>query len=557
MIFTSQIQYIKNFVSSPKVLRFILITVCIESLLEAGLRLFGSIGVSDESWYYYLIQTQALMPMTYFHSYFSIFRGCGVFAMRLLVIGMYIIGGLFFSYGLYRYFKKDFSLTANDRNIILLLGTSAVFLFCGTSNQIPSYISFNCFIGALSFGLFLLSSPEDSVKNCTLVFLSGLILSQILFVMPPNAVLFPVFSLFMFLNRKKWQNIFWIIGITGGILVFFIFIASPLDIFNNNIHPFLELNHQAVSNSKSVVSSHNGRMLFVWIYHTALYLLQYLPLTLLFAVVLEFQKSENSKRLIFQKMFYLLIIIMLVLDILQNLKQGTVVHGKIRLYWPYCLLAGVGLSAYLENVLKGEKLYFLLILLFLPLAFSFGTDVTFAIRGCAYVIFLIPTLWIFFHAMHHRSLHFFFSFLLISCMMMGWASFVMRPWDTGMRFVDIRKQLQTPAKYLFTTPKHYNTIEILRKKSIEKKYLVDLSGGWQYNILLNKLPLHQDFRYWDGDITHLLAEQKITKENIAFLIDDLDTPSKNTSMDQIQKYYKKSPNIEKIEEKLFLITFDD
>lgn len=536
--------------------RYIIILVCIEAIIEYIFGLRNAPGYADESWYYFLIHEQPLIITSYYHKYFLFAKDWDFLSLRVCSLIMMIIGGIVFSCGVYHYYKREYKLDKKDLCVLLLLGISAYPITHSLIISVPNYINFNLFLASLSIGFLMFTGngkSELDKKKAILLIVSGVVMAQLLFVMPPNAILLLIVFFYIIYFRNLKVLMYWCIGISLGLLNFFLLIASPREILTNII--------QFTQATSTETNGHDLSMLFRWSITTACLFIRFIPLSMLFFATLLLGKfdihiyKKYSRAMLFL-VFSLLILYSKAIFAVKNLPLG-----KIEISWFYSLFIGVVALPILFLKEKRESIYFALILMILPISLSLGTDVPFQIRGLCYIVFLIVPLWCFLKDERYEMLRYVYILLFCFSVIGGAVGFYEKKWSTGYRYIDCRYPLPNPAEGLFTTDDEILLLNLIERRVKNKEYLVDCSNRWLYNTMLNKKPLDTGFAYYKKNLPELIEMKKIKKEQIAFIFNPVSTETKNILTSEYEENIRKCLKAklihnERISDNCVIVTFE-
>lgn len=187
--------------------------------------IFGSAGYNDEAWLVLLVQNQANGFWTSFSHYYRFMSSWGLVGMRTAVAVIHAISCVVFVLGVERYYKP-FAIHRNW-GLLGLWCVSALLppvFWLGGTVLAPDYKFVAYDAALLGLGLLFLGMKGHAIW----LVLSGACFVQILFSLPPAAIIAPVLLLIVWLESPK-KMVWFILGGILGIVVFFLFVSSLHD----------------------------------------------------------------------------------------------------------------------------------------------------------------------------------------------------------------------------------------------------------------------------------------------------------------------------------------
>ncbi|OQC16076.1 MAG: hypothetical protein BWX73_00916 [Lentisphaerae bacterium ADurb.Bin082] len=187
--------------------------------------IFGSAGYNDEAWLVLLVQKQANGFWTSFSHYYRFMSGWGLAGMRTAVAVIHAISCAVFILGAECYYKPF--ATHRKWGVCGLWCIAALLpqvFWLGGIVLAPDYKFVAYDAALLGFGLLFLGLKGHAIW----LVLSGACFVQILFSLPPAAIIAPLLLFIVWLESPKKSGWF-ILGGLLGMAVFFLFISSWQD----------------------------------------------------------------------------------------------------------------------------------------------------------------------------------------------------------------------------------------------------------------------------------------------------------------------------------------
>ena len=197
-------------------LTIILVSV-ICSFLSAFLALHQSPGIGDESFYWYLISSQRTASLTWFNKYMSLVKDFSLTQLRALGYVLSVICGLILGESVILSMEGNmlFRFSRLEKITILAISGCSAFLIRPHESLLPSYVSMNLYISCLGISFLILGvyKYNNVYPQSLCFFVSGLIMSQLCFIMPTTSITLIYFFMLLFLFSKKNKCFSFIIGV--------------------------------------------------------------------------------------------------------------------------------------------------------------------------------------------------------------------------------------------------------------------------------------------------------------------------------------------------------
>jgi hypothetical protein len=429
---------------------------------------------TDESWYLLHLKGNLNVFTSDWYEYGKMFFPENIFYMRLEIIILIILSSISMAYGINKYTSK-LKFTH-----LLPLALIAPFIFISPVQFVPNYITLNTILFQFGLGTFLILL---SINNLKLKFIwaiiTGMIFSQLIFIMITNSPYIIILIIFLFLiethrNTKIISISGLILGVIIGIISFFLFIKS----FSKFILDF----EFAIENHK-FFKTHGAALIFKWIKDVFLYfILMIIPVVILVYLILK-----NNISILIKVLLLLLFTCILIYDFYNNFLEYHNISS------PFCvfiiLLTMITIVMFKKNYTL--VLIFSLILI-TPFFASLGTNVPFHIRASIYIAPLLLIIYNYSEEESFRKLKWLFHLIIFVTLIKfstkgiltkGWQRYVISAQSTKVSTIGIDSPLKLDGEKL----------ELLKEiKVIVPKYstvIVNSTEYWGIAYLLDyKIP---------------------------------------------------------------------
>jgi hypothetical protein len=425
--------------------------------------------------------------------------------MRLLTTVLCLISSSVFAYGFKQYFQtgslKDY----------LLLSFAGLFLFWIPVQLIPHNSTFNLVIFYIGSGFFLLSLKSKTFKKIVLWgFLTGIIFSQLIFVMVTNIPVYSVILLlpFTLIKEKKEKLLLLlsiILGSISGLALFFLFIIPIHEVYYNFLKGI---------NYLSFIDSHGVKVIIKWIISTIFYFISEIMIPSVLLLVLftnNFNKKNIVRIIIYSLVIYALYIIGR--DIIYNYTHLT--SPSIIYIFIFAIL--------MHLIINKEFKYFWLGLFILSIPFfaSLGTNVKFELFSVVYIMPALLFIYFFLCQTGNKKLLFVFFVILFICLIRfsieyivspGWNGYVIAGQKKSIASLNINHDILLDAE-------RYNTLEELQEYiPQEAEVIVSNINLWGYVYLLGaKTPIL--FYTYNEDFLNYYLKQNPFNEDCLYLLE--------------------------------------
>ena len=332
------------------------------------------IGFADESWYLVLLRDHVAINSSAWPLFFSWLPN-DIVVIRTVTVGLYILGSLFFGYGMYSYFKVRFNLSKASIFLLSMIAFIGAFCFSNAICLVPNYVASNHFIFASSIGFSLLSA-KNGKTGIWWAWLSGFFIGFLAFIMPSNIPIIFFVVLFIIVTQNPQQRL---IGFTLGV-------ACSFFAFSLLIEPLPEyylMIKQSLIPKTGFSSRHGIKQIITWTIKALQYIVTNIAIITALIYFLRRQVDEsNINREPLLLGIFLLIIVYFAFPYAIGFTKG-IEHG----IYPAEILAALFGWFILEtrHKLTLQEGCALTILLVSPILACLGTDVPFSIRGTIYI----------------------------------------------------------------------------------------------------------------------------------------------------------------------------
>lgn len=404
----------------------IVILSCISLLL-----IFWSVnrGVlfSDESWYLLHTAENQSVFFTHWYSYYAALFFKEITLLRIETIFLLLISSGICTYILFH--RETNALT--EKTFLFGLTIVGVYCFQSPVQYVPNYMTLNSILLNVSFGLFYLectTSKDSKIPSL----LNGFLHAQICFIMPTNTLLIAfqlVFYEFVFKKRDK--SIFYILGIFGGILIYFMFFQSAAKfIADFNFH----LSNMVFD------TYHGGSVIQKWLIETILYLAKWIAISFI-----VFKLIKQEKRGI-QLLGFVFLTCVLLWDLFLMEQEYHNIHSA-----SYLICLPLIFLFEQWKTTEDNRKWMIIAALGYAIVCSFGTNVPFYIRLSMYTFPLILCTYYLGRLskiVYLKKLFYIFILLTASLFIFkgfftrGWQDYVISEQSTPVRTIHIEKNIK-------------------------------------------------------------------------------------------------------------------
>jgi hypothetical protein len=461
---------------------------------------------SDESWYLLLLNNH-LPNIGYseWPSYAKAFYPSDLLSIRYITFSLYIISGIFMSYGVSRFFRISFPQVS-------VLSLSTLFIFWSPVQFVPNYITFNTFIFYFGIGCFLLMINSDSIK---LLYkwgiLCGFLFGNLFFIMITNTPYIAILIISLLILRKKHISIFhyWL-SLFIGIFFTFIFFFTIIKPFKQYI-----IDLKAVFSYLPLIEGYGYGIkgLISWLFNAFLYFNKevFIQALLLFFIFLNIIRSKKTKFLTI--LLCTCYIGYYLIKILQSDSLNITSPTPIYIFLVFILIL-------MMEKKEWQKMMFCIVFLLLPLFASLGTDVKFSTRSALYLTPLILLIFVliinndinkFILLFHGILLLVLIRFSIIFVLYPGWQGYTIKSQNVNLSTIGINQNIKLELKRIEEVSE---LKKIIPSNSLA---LINSANYWGYIYLLNlKVPYYY-FRFNEKGFMYYLAHNKIESKSMYLL----------------------------------------
>lgn len=487
--------------------------IAITTLMIVGYSLNKGIIFSDEAFYMLTLIGKSGNPgFTYWNAYASALFSNNILTLRITMFILLIMSAIIFSLGFKR-FENDVSLKT-----ILPISLIGLFILSSPVQLVPNYVTFSKLIFLSGIGVYQLALTSKQIRiKLFLATATGVIFSNLLFILITNTPVYSVlFILPFFLLEKRDAiifNVFLLIGILIGILLFFIFFVPPSQYIENFISTIDQLQFDKAYGAKEIVK---------WSISTFSYFVREIILSS--AIVLVLLQKNRAKPAIYKiisSILFLYIFYIIIYDIRMNHHFNITSPSVI-----YIFAIGLILHYFYNKDLNLGiiGLFFLSI----PFFGSLGTDVKFALRSTAYIMPLL--VYVFHHSMKTCKniliiillliIFFFGRFSTEYIFTPGWSGYAISQQTEPLSRLGINNGLKIDKD-------RYAKIAELKEHIPPHSYiLVSTPRLWGYVYLLDLTPALLYFRYNEDYFIYSKDQLPIDMDEI-FLLEHTADPFPN------------------------------
>jgi len=305
-----------------------------------------------------------------------------------------IVSVAIFSYGTYYYYQLKNNLKTKDLFLIFSLCFIGLDITALPVVEVYSYITINRLIALISIGLILLSPKFSDFISNILLFISGILVGSLTFIMITNTPLIFVLLLLIIitygfkLKSTYYRSLYLIIGVVLSIVIYFLFIESFNTFYNNLTH-----NANIVVNNK-IKGGYDIYSLINWIKTTFTFILFDITFYSLAFIGILYLIKDVSKYKAIILAFYIVMFVLI-----YYYKYVYQFHNNFAGMSTVKPLMVVSVGAFIYSFLTQKNNYvlnwqYLIICIITPILLSFGSNVPFETRVGAYVIFILPIAYI-------------------------------------------------------------------------------------------------------------------------------------------------------------------
>lgn len=370
------------------------IVVSVSVLLIQFLSLKNNLIFSDEGWYLVLLRDIPHFGSSRFHLLFNNVFQNNIYLIRVFCWSLLLLGAIVLAQGITSMITQ--SVPRKSWSVFLWAFVS-VMLGQVYIHSCPSlnYITLNIVAAEISVGCLLLGLSQG---KWIYYLLSGVIISTLIPIMITNAVVIPLMCMAIFLlSSSRWKDcVVFTLGISLFLLLYFTCIENP--------SVFFEFIQTEGSNVLARGGGQYGIMFLAkWLINAVIFLFKQLILAVAIYAVYYFIKQHKFTYEILNnwKMWIAILLIISMLFLAHNFLYikpiGNAIHepfyqkllGFKYIYWILCFW--LILDCFVQNKVLNYKNIILGLLFFLmPICLSFGTNVTFYVRGTTYLMFITP-----------------------------------------------------------------------------------------------------------------------------------------------------------------------
>lgn len=463
---------------------------------------------SDESYYLLNISNHSQsMGMTWYRKYAFFLKDVSIFNIRLFTVCSFIFSGMLFLTGFLSYSKTKFKL----EYVFLII--ISLFTFTSPVQFVPNYITINLIVIYSSFGLLLLGiSLKNRLLKSINLFICGVLIGQLPFIMLPNVLLLFLIIFYLFIIKDNiivhLSSI--IVGFIFGILLFFKF-----------LFPFSEFYIEFTSTLEYLKfdKTHGIKNMIVWSISTVLYFIKsVLPIAIVLFIFI-------AKDFVFNRSIKNIIGLSLILFLLCNIYNDHIMNYT-QLSDPSVNFAlFLGLTLWLFSLYKGKSdLFWLgLVLFFIPIFASLGTDVKFEYRSALYMMPI--SFYIYFVLSENKLIFikfFYLLFIILSVLRFsvefihrpGWAGYVISDQKSSILNINSKVDILLDER----TSKELNIIKDIVPPHSDVYISSCYAFGYVYILKLNTPLLY--YNYNDDVMNALFSKQPNLLKNEIYLIED-------------------------------------
>jgi hypothetical protein len=451
--------------------------------------------MDDEGWYLYLLKYQPNgIPSQFYKLIPNIFNG-SIYSLRLFNFYFDLFSILVYSIGLYSFLKGKFNLSKTHLILFFCFTSIGFSLFTIPVCTTPYYVSLNKNIALIGFGLVLMALTKKSYSDMFLIS-SGFVTGFSFFVMITTTPIYLLYIILIYLYTPiglRIKNISrFLIGIILSLTYYFLFVESLSVFINDEILPHI---------SNTISAKHNENHGLIPIVRWSAIALKYLLFNGLLAslVIIGYNRI---KPLLSQKHYYSLIILLVIAALFyyhENVINGEHAFAETMPFISLFIFFIIDQCIIHKNLKYLET--FLIIILFIPLFLSIGSDVDFKTRLGIYSGFMFPLLYIICAKLYSKRFMQIFmivvAFYSVNIYSMifrnNWGYFTYAKQTIALKELNINQNLKidsahfTNLKYLQTALYSGDTVLLSNKRL------------WGYAYLLDLKPITYTFRATEDD----------------------------------------------------------
>ena len=477
------------------------IVVVLSVLIVNYIALGNNLIPSDEGWYLCLLRDCPVFGTTRFHLLFKGIFGSNIHAIRICNFSLSIIGAFFFAFGLGYYFVNRLLHQEQQKRKWLFYLVALGIVYCGQMGIVscPSlnYISLNIVIAEIGMGFLLIGLVRE---KWIYYVCSGFAISFLFPVMITNVLIIPVMCIVIWLlssNKKRH-----LLAFIGGCLLFVIYYLAVIESPKSVFEFLLNGTTQTVSRGSS---DYGVIFLVKWLVKVGLYMFRCALIALLLYAQYYVIRYKTHLAIGVKNTICLF-------------TTAIILGWALKYIPPYIPCFQFGILMWMHDILwillfvdiiwmivnrKAIDIQRLVIggcLLFMPIALSFGTNVSFYIRQGCYLSFLLAAIYFFSlnNSLTKKAILLFVLMAQFALFVNGWKG---ENWHGEKWFgnkvpvstIGINQKVAIDAPYI-------KRVETCRQLVPQGKILCD-SETWGFVSLLDYTPITYDF-----DITRLDME---------------------------------------------------
>lgn len=496
--------------------------------------------LSDEGWYLFLLKDMpsGVFATSYYKLFFNLFDG-DILNIRIGTLVMMLTGCVTMAGGLFLYFRRKLCLSSFDFLIITALTITGFSFHAIKVSFVFSYLNINSFLTMMSVGL-MLAAFELKKPKSLLLFLSGVFIGIIPFVMITNSLIIPALFILLAVHPRKvyWQLSVWTAGIIAAFVLFFSLIESPQEFFLNILSPNLQN-----AGEKGFEAGYGIRPLLFWLYQTITHLAFYiiLPAILIFKAMVKAPFPEKASD------HWLMTGLLPVVFILFFIGQVVFREEKIAVFAPFMIFFLVAALIYFrsgtiqnESINKPTKQEIILcIALFLmPVLLSFVTLVEFRIRGGGYMNFVLPMIYLFgYKTLENKKVYMYFLLACIPFILHFMITPARSNWG-GVVYINQNvplKKLGLQQNLLLDKGKTETLVILQQLTRPGDKVILSAPGLWGYAYLLDLQPVSYEFRFDENKTIDKLKQNIFTGQTI-ILFQHTGTPFPDSFLRRLETF---------------------